>query len=213
MREGVTALLLALVCMHSAMCAVADQSRTHKSSSDAAVPQQLNPGPAVAETKGELLQTPPLDPRFVDETVEAKTTENGTDNDWADSTGSEEVETNDCSSATSEEDCHSALSSCSWKPITRNCVSAKAGGNDDNRNVFRHGSGISLKPSDYSVQTCSEKCAIVAMGEDKPGAVELMKAKGWDYSTLKKLILAQCDCKEHYFSMMDSLILMMMDVF
>ena len=62
MREGATALLLALVCMHSAraMCAVAGQSRTHKASSDAAVPQQLNPGPAVAETLEEQTDRRPL---------------------------------------------------------------------------------------------------------------------------------------------------------
>ena len=198
MEEGVTTLLLALLCVHSSICAVTDQSRAHEPIFDADVPQQLNAGPAVPVAEDELHDELQLDSdSVVDEIAQVETSDNVSDNDGAENTGIEELETNNCSRATSAEHCHHALSSCSWKPITKSCVSTKAGGNDDNRNVFRHGAGLSLKPSDYSVQPCSDKCAIIAIGEGQPEAVQLMKTKGWDYSKLKQLILAQCDCKEH----------------
>ena len=194
MRVGFMTLLLALLCVHGSMCEIADESRAFDPSFDADVPRQRNAGLAVLETEDELQ----LDPdSVVDEAVQAETTDNGTDNAWAESSWSEEVETNNCTWATSAKDCHHALSSCSWKPITKSCVSAMAGGKDDNRDVFRHGAGLSLKPSDYSVQPCSDKCAIIARGESIPEAVQLMKTKGWHYATLKKLILDQCDCKDY----------------
>ena len=131
----------------------------------------------------------------------------------------DDLASNDCGSATSQEDCAGTLSACKWKPLTGNCVSASLGGNDGKSldirlswlfsfgpvlgddHIFRHGAGVAKVTKDYSTKTCTEKCTFVSMGEGNPEVVELLKAKGWEFFSLRKIVNQDCNhCTEFYAS-------------
>lgn len=113
----------------------------------------------------------------------------------------DDLASNDCGSATSQEDCAGTLSACKWKPLTGNCVSASLGGNDGDDHIFRHGAGVAKVTKDYSTKTCTEKCTFVSMGEGNPEVVELLKAKGWEFFSLRKIVNQDCNhCTEFYAS-------------